>query len=136
MNLVSQFENFVSSFFKKTSTTEGEEKVVAAFQLTLPIIEGLAAGIETEAGLSSSAKVAITHVLSVAQAVLGALASSPSVTNIESAYAALTAVGNVIAPDATAEGNTVIAMAQAAYAEFKAGITVTPSAAASALASS
>ena len=103
-----------------------EPEVVAAFQGILPVLHAALPMIESAAGMSAGAKDIAGQVVVTAQAVLARLSGTATVIDIDSAFAAVSALATVLPPTIEPEVMVALGFAQALYAQFKSGIVVAP----------
>ena len=101
-----------------------EAEVIAAFRGVLPVLNVALPLIEVAAGVSANARAVATQVVVTAQAVITRLSDTPAVADVDSAFAAISALATVLPAGVEPEVLAAIGFAQAVYAQFKAGILV------------
>lgn len=106
-----------------------EAEMIAGFQAIVPVLSVILPAIESTAGMSAAAKAVASQVVVTAQAVIGKLSSTPAVADIDSAFAAISAVATVLPPSIEPEALAAIGFAQSLYAQFKSGVVAEPASA-------
>lgn len=101
-----------------------EAEVIAAFQGILPVLNVVLPMIEATAGMSAGGKAVASQVVSTAQAIIGKLSGTATMADIDSAFAAISALATVLPATVEPEVTTAIGFAQSLYAQFKSGIAV------------
>lgn len=115
----------IDSFLAR-QVAPAETEVIAAFRGILPVLHVALPMIETAAGMSAGAKDIASQVVVTAQAVLSRLSGTATITDIDSAFAAVSALATVLPSTVEPEVLVAIGFAQSIYAQFKSGVVVTP----------
>ena len=110
--------------FLARQVAPAEAEVIAAFQGILPVLHVALPAIEGTIGMHAGAKAVASQVLATAQAVLSRLSATASVTDIDSAFAAVSALATVLPVSSEPEVMVAIGCAQSLYAQFKSGVAV------------
>ncbi len=110
--------------FLARQVAPGEAEVIAAFQGILPVLHVALPAIEGAMGMNAGAKAVAAQVLATAQAVLSKLSGTASVSDIDSAFAAVSALATVLPASIEPEVLVAIGFAQSLYAQFTSGIAV------------
>ncbi len=106
-----------------------EAEVIAAFRGVLPVLNVALPMIEGAVGMTANARAVASQVVVTTQTVITRLSNCPTVTDVDSAFAAISALATVLPASVEPEVLAAIGFAQSVYAQFKAGIAVAPAAA-------